>query len=1086
MSLNSSPLRIILLAFLLGHAALPAQKQLFVQSGPPQQESGAFFRQVAFSPDSRYMVITEQDQNFSLWDLKTGQTLRRFEGHTGRIYHLEFHPSRKWVLSNSWDGTARIWDYETGKQLKSFEVSSLGKEAAFFDQVTGTALIIAESNKTRVVNLENWKTIKKGILKDQNIIHYELHPSGRYLVYADIRTNALKSWNISTGQHRTIATNVDLPGPWGVNNKVFYRPFFFSPDGDNLYILSSPKLAPLKINFSSGKQSKWKVHKDIFTASFSPDGRYIAWLSRLSLDSVFVLNRITNKRTSVPNPDNQAQAVYFTPDSKQLLLQGKNSLTFLETDSWKTKWVLESKINSLQGLCFNPAKTEFITYERVDINKSDLELYRGTLKVWPWNWNKEDMPRRVIDELPYWKPYELSFSKDGKKIGAKVDGQIMEIIEEFEHFEPDIYRKEYISPEGWSELEPMIREEFEFSHYYSPTGKYFIKFPRERLIIHTLKGNLQSFILPSIPGVQKNLTFCWTRSGDTLITGTNLGNIRFYDPETNSLIKEVEFRQPDITSLVVSKDNRKLFMAGEYGNINVWDLRKEKQIASLDASYQSITALALYANDSILAGIADNQSIVFWDIDQQAVLARLYPFKQNDGYLVTTPEGYFDGNEAGLQHIHYVEGLRTSPIDPENDPNYKPGLLSTILGTDGSEFEPYDHKPTFSFRVPEEKQTKTQQPGNPVSGTATKTPSTSISKEPSSTTSNTPVSARPKPSDQPTIAWARPAPVTDQASYTFEARINSDTILYVWLSHQSKLVKLQASPEQGAILLNATLTLEPGENILELGVVTKARGTDRIKRTITLKQEAVSMDACTILRKHPGTWQGLFFINEVYPGKGFSDLPGLYPPAQRLKTVLENNYGFQDIGILKDPESKSILKALANAETTLKPEDKLIILYSGHAKTGYWCPTNVELDATGEPIDNFISFPDLQRRLARIPCRQILVICHGCDCGTMIDASMGPEDYHLVRLNEMMCRRGLTSVYGESDAPLGDEFLPRLVRELKTQKASCTTMQNIFEALKQNTRNYPKAKIPDYGHLFQAFPKDYEGDKGDFILIRNQ
>ena len=45
-----------------------------------------------------------------LWDINTGDILRRFEGHSDRIYAVAFSPDGQTALSASRDGTAILWD----------------------------------------------------------------------------------------------------------------------------------------------------------------------------------------------------------------------------------------------------------------------------------------------------------------------------------------------------------------------------------------------------------------------------------------------------------------------------------------------------------------------------------------------------------------------------------------------------------------------------------------------------------------------------------------------------------------------------------------------------------------------------------------------------------------------------------------------------------------------------------------------------------------------------------------------------------------------------------------------------------------
>lgn len=85
---------------------------------------------VAFDPDNQYIVSAscgEQDEagacvrgEIILWDVETGEEVRRFEGHTSDVNAVEFDSTGARLLSGSVDLTMRLWDVETGEQLGNY------------------------------------------------------------------------------------------------------------------------------------------------------------------------------------------------------------------------------------------------------------------------------------------------------------------------------------------------------------------------------------------------------------------------------------------------------------------------------------------------------------------------------------------------------------------------------------------------------------------------------------------------------------------------------------------------------------------------------------------------------------------------------------------------------------------------------------------------------------------------------------------------------------------------------------------------------------------------------------------------------
>ena len=70
---------------------------------------------VSFSPDGKQALSGSGQRNVTigLWDLATGEEIRRFAGHGRSIVTARFLPSGRRFVSSSSDNTLRLWDVET-------------------------------------------------------------------------------------------------------------------------------------------------------------------------------------------------------------------------------------------------------------------------------------------------------------------------------------------------------------------------------------------------------------------------------------------------------------------------------------------------------------------------------------------------------------------------------------------------------------------------------------------------------------------------------------------------------------------------------------------------------------------------------------------------------------------------------------------------------------------------------------------------------------------------------------------------------------------------------------------------------------
>jgi serine/threonine protein kinase len=72
---------------------------------------------VAFAPDGRRFVSSGVD-GLRLWDIEAGDEIRRFIGHTGGVMCVAFSPDGKRAASGGSDRSVRLWDVETGRQVQ--------------------------------------------------------------------------------------------------------------------------------------------------------------------------------------------------------------------------------------------------------------------------------------------------------------------------------------------------------------------------------------------------------------------------------------------------------------------------------------------------------------------------------------------------------------------------------------------------------------------------------------------------------------------------------------------------------------------------------------------------------------------------------------------------------------------------------------------------------------------------------------------------------------------------------------------------------------------------------------------------------
>ena len=77
---------------------------------------------VAFSPDGKRVVSSNNVKTIYVWDADTGERKHTINGHVDPVIDVEFSPDGKTIASGGQDQTVRLWEAETGEQKKVIDI----------------------------------------------------------------------------------------------------------------------------------------------------------------------------------------------------------------------------------------------------------------------------------------------------------------------------------------------------------------------------------------------------------------------------------------------------------------------------------------------------------------------------------------------------------------------------------------------------------------------------------------------------------------------------------------------------------------------------------------------------------------------------------------------------------------------------------------------------------------------------------------------------------------------------------------------------------------------------------------------------
>jgi WD40 repeat protein/tRNA A-37 threonylcarbamoyl transferase component Bud32 len=166
---------------------------------------------VAFSPDGRRAYSTSgginqggwrdgTDSAIRVWDVETGQEVRRLEGHKGIVWSVVVSPDGRRLLSAGNDTQVILWDARTGAEIRRFREHPLAVRCAAFFPDGRRAVSCGNDRTIRLWDVETGQEIRRFPGHAHSIGSVAVSPNGRWLVSSDHEGHELWLWDVETGQ----------------------------------------------------------------------------------------------------------------------------------------------------------------------------------------------------------------------------------------------------------------------------------------------------------------------------------------------------------------------------------------------------------------------------------------------------------------------------------------------------------------------------------------------------------------------------------------------------------------------------------------------------------------------------------------------------------------------------------------------------------------------------------------------------------------------------------------------------------------------------------------------------------------------
>ena len=625
------------------------------------------------SPNRSY-VVSDDNNDINIWDTRTGQIVRKIQGHTDYIRSLLITKDSKYVISASEDKSIKVWNLKNGKLEKVL----YSNDSAIYNMAMSTNknwLVFSDGKGViRVLDMHTEEIIQSFTEESKDIRALDIDNEGKYVLSGGYSKTSMNLWDISTGKKS--------------------RKFTGHSEGIESVAISDNKKYAVSGSYDESIKI-WDLHRGKLIRTLSVDNESIASLD-ISSDSKYLLStskeiklwdlksgKLLNtfydesiQRDADPT-NNVVGNAKFTEDDSEILSHGYDyNIRIWDISKHKIVDKFYSFRNMVSVVRFSPDNKYIIVGLK---NKAQIDIWDIEKNALHLSFN--DRSRHMVSALAISENSKYLFIAMGWGTGGGSNIHIQMW---------DMKTKKHLHT-FVNKSDNAVERSNLFSLALSPDNKYLASYLEDNLIeIWDIEKRKLLYLINNPSGdLLSSLVF--TVDSKYLLFKGKVGEVVMWDIANNKLFRSIKISDKKIDTLALTKDGKKLLVASA-DKIYVGSFNKKTIINTFSVKEAPIHELIVRNNGEIFVSESSSSVVNIWSKEKKKAL---YTFDIDKKYAMYTSVVDIS-NDAKTMLIGFEDGT----IKLFNVNNMGKAIKTFISGDKGN-WVVFDEEKKKFFRADE-------------------------------------------------------------------------------------------------------------------------------------------------------------------------------------------------------------------------------------------------------------------------------------------------------------------------------------------------------------------------------------------------